>query len=222
MFFIKNGEPLEEGYIFDSKDIKYRVDEFESGDIKTLFVTGMSGSGKSTAGHKYEKDLGIPCYELDDLGINHHFTDAQLREYGPEMSGFFKGPGKKYRLHPDPKNPKWITDDPDWDEVEVSAEFIKYILSKKARCIVEGIGIFMAIDEKRLSIEDFKDSAMIIKGTAAVKSTYRAIRRDYINDKKEDPNLKLKDAVPFHYLVSRIKYMLQDEKMLSKMRKWYK
>lgn len=63
---------------------------------------------------------------------------------------------------------------------------------------------------------------MIIMGTSAIKSTVRALSRDYKNDKKEDPNLKLKDAIPFKYLVSRIKEALQDEKTLKKLREKYK
>ena len=78
---------IHEGYIFDSKDIKYQVEEFEQGKVKTLFVTGHSGSGKSTLGHKYEKELGITCYELDDIRANYNFTDDQLKEYGKEIYG---------------------------------------------------------------------------------------------------------------------------------------
>lgn len=208
---------LNEGYIFDSKDIKYNVEEFEQGKVKTLFVTGHSGSGKSTLGHKYEKELGINCYELDDIGWNYKFTDDQLKEYGPEIYEWFMGPGKKYRLDPS-ANLNLV----DWDLVVASADFIKFILSKNARCIVEGISIFQTLDEGLMKIEQFKNSAMIIKGTSAAKSTVRALKRDYANDKKEDPNLKLKDALPFHYLVNRVKYALHDEGVLREMRKKYK
>lgn len=214
---------VHEGYIFDSKDIKYQVEEFEQGKVKTLFITGHSGSGKSTLGHKYEEELKIPCYELDDIGWNYKFTDDQLKEYGKEIYDWLvKGPGKKYRLEKNPENEKESKNIVDWDLVQASSEFIKYILSKNARCIVEGIAIFQSLDEKLLTIEAFKKSAMIIMGTSAAKSTYRAMKRDYENDKKEDPKLKLKDAIPFHYLVSRVKYALQDEGSLKEMRKKYK
>ena len=222
MFFIDE-QSLNEGYLFDSKTIKYQVKEFEEGTIPTLFITGHSGSGKSTLGHKYEAELGIPCYELDDIALtNHHFTDAQLREYGKEAYDYFRGPGKKYRMYPDPNDPKKILGEPDWDMVEASAAFIKYILSRKARCIVEGIEIFQAIDEHYISVDDLKDSAVIIKGTSATKSTIRGMRRDYLNDKAENPDLKLKDAIPFAYVVARFKYMLKDEKSLRDLRRKYR
>lgn len=76
---------VREGYIFDSKNIEYQVDEFKQGKVKTLFVTGMSGSGKSTLAHKLEKELGINCYELDDIGTNYNFSDDNLKEYGQEI-----------------------------------------------------------------------------------------------------------------------------------------
>ena len=224
-YVMRLSSTVNEGYIFDSKIVKYQVEEFESGKVKTLFVTGMSGSGKSTLGHKYEKDLGINCYELDDIGFNDKFTDDNLKEYGKEIYDWFKGPGKKYRMDPDRyreslNNPDIKLDykEYDWDLDEACADFIKYILSKNARCIVEGIEIFMCLDSKLLNIEQFKNSAMIVMGTSAAKSTYRALKRDYENDKKEDPSIKLKDAIPFDYLKNRIKYALQDEKALKELR----
>ena len=219
------GNYFNEGYIFDSKTIKYQVEEFESGKVKNLFVTGMSGSGKSTLAHKYEKDLGINCYELDDIGFNDKFTDDNLKEYGKEIYDWFKGPGKKYRMDPNRyleslNNPDIKLDykEYDWDLNDACSDFIKYILSKNARCIVEGIEIFMCLDSKLLNIDQFKNSAMIVMGTSAAKSTYRALKRDYELDKKEDPSIKLKDAIPFDYLKNRIKYALQDEKALKELR----
>ena len=71
---------INEGYVFDNKDIEYQVEEFKQGKVKTLFITGHCGSGKSTLGHKYEKELGITCYELDDIGWNYKLTDEQLKK----------------------------------------------------------------------------------------------------------------------------------------------
>jgi hypothetical protein len=226
MFFIKNGEPIEEGYIFDSKDIKYRVDEFESGKVKTLLVTGQSGSGKSTVGHKYEKELGIPCYELDDIGYNWKFTDAQLTEYGKEMYDFFKGPGKKYRIDeemmkkidPTKEAPQDVMG---WKLDVACADFIKYIISKKARCIVEGVNIFFALRSNYISPEMLKDCAVIIKGASGVKSMYRAWKRDFKGPfgTKDDP-LTPKEA--FEVFVARLKFMIDSENGLRKMRQQYR
>ena len=216
---------VHEGYLLSEKDVNYQVEEFKQGKVRTLFVTGHSGSGKSTLAHKYEKELGINCYELDDIGWNQNFTDENLKEYGPEIYNWFMGPGKKYRIEPGTKidatkdAPKNVVQ---WDLITASADFIKYILSKNTRCIVEGIEIFMALDEGKLKIEQFENSAMIIKGTSGIKSVYRSTKRDVEDDKKDNPDDPLKGTQLFKYVVSKVKYMLHDEGVLREMRKKYK
>ena len=76
----------------------------------------------------------------------------------------------------------------------------------------------MCLDSKQLNIDQFENSAMIIMGTSAAKSTYRALKRDYENHKKKDPDSKLKDYIPFDYLKKRINYALRDEKALKELR----
>lgn len=217
---------VNEGYIFDSKDIKYQVNEFKEGKVKTLFVTGHSGSGKSTEGHKYEKELGVTCYELDDIGNNYIYSDENLKEYGQELYDWFMGPGKKYRVEPEVdengNNTRKEPNDVDFDLVEACTSFIKYILSKNARCIVEGISIFMALDEKRLPIEAFEKSALIIKGTSGIKSIYRSTKRDVEWNNSKYPDDQIKGKELFKYVVSKVKYMLHDEGVLREMRKKYK
>ena len=88
---------IHEGYIFDSKDIKYQVEEFESGKIKTLFITGQSGSGKSTLGRKYAEELKIPIYGLDEVIDNYKYTDEQLKEIGQDLYDYFQSDGSDFR-----------------------------------------------------------------------------------------------------------------------------
>ena len=215
---------IQEGYVFDNKDIEYQVEEFKQGKVKTLFITGHSGSGKSTLGHKYEKELGITCYELDDIGYNYIYSDENLKEYGPELYDWFMGPGKKYRIEPkvDENGNNIEPSIIDINTVEAGTSFIKYILSKNARCIVEGISIFMALDEKRLPIEAFEKSALIIKGTSGIKSVYRSTKRDVEWNNAKTPDDKVKGKEIFKYVISKVKYMLHDESILREMRKKYK
>jgi adenylate kinase family enzyme len=216
---------INEGYIFDSKDIKYQVEEFEQGKVKALFVTGQSGSGKSTLAHKYEKELGINCYELDDINYNYKFTDEQLKEYGKELCDFLTGPGKKYRITEE--QAKRLDQENEsmektlgWKADELCGAFIKYLLSKNTRCIVEGVNIFFALKSGYLKPEDFKNSAVIIKGTSMVKSMKRAWDRDFGKDTPED--YKLKGAKEtFEVFVARLKFALQSESALKKVRKQY-
>ena len=207
---------INEGYILSEKDIKYNIKEFESGKVKTLFITGQSGSGKSTLARKYQNKLKIPYYDLDTISINYQYTDDQIKEIGSDLWEFFNGTGKKYRSHPDPENPKRSID-ADWNISECMADFVKYIISKKARCIVDGVQILQILDEKLIDVEIFKNSAVIIRGTSALKSVMRAMKRDYIDNK---PEVGIKDA--FKDFVYRVKWMLQDEASLKQLRKHYK
>ena len=203
---------INEGYVFDNKDIRYNVEEFEQGKVKTLFITGHSGSGKSTLGRKYAEELKVPIYGLDEVIDNYKYTDEQLKEIGQDLYDYFQSDGSDFRI-----NKK--------SEVKVplvnSKKFIEFILKRNSRCIVEGISIFIALHEGLLKIEQFKNSAMIIKGTSVTKSTVRALKRDYAHIKKEDPNIKL-NAIPFNYFVNRVKYALHNEDLLREMRKKYK
>ena len=60
--FIRNPELYNEAYIKNIKDIYYNKDQFDSGEINLCFITGHSGSGKSTMAHKNESD-NIEVYE---------------------------------------------------------------------------------------------------------------------------------------------------------------
>jgi ABC-type oligopeptide transport system ATPase subunit len=201
---------INEGYLLSEKDVKYQVEEFESGKIKTLFITGQSGSGKSTLGRKYAEELKIPIYGLDEVIDNYKYTDEQLKEIGQDLYEYFQSDGSDFRI-----NKK--------SEVRVplvnSKKFIEFILKRNSRCIVEGIHIFLLFSEDMLNIDQLKNSAIIIKGTSGLKSTYRSVKRDYESDKKEDPNIKITDALNFNYLKSKIQDMIKDEKNIKSLRK---
>ena len=88
-----------EGYVMNEEDIYYNKDKFDSGEINLCFITGHSGSGKSTMGNNMQKD-NVEHYDLDDVVANKmHFTMANLKEYGDLIYSFFSGPGKKILLH---------------------------------------------------------------------------------------------------------------------------
>ena len=61
-----------EGYFKSDKDIYYNKDKFDSGEINLCFITGLSGSGKSTMGRGMSsKD--VEHYEMDDVICNDNF-----------------------------------------------------------------------------------------------------------------------------------------------------
>ena len=214
---------IHEGYVFDSKDIKYQVEEFEQGKVKTLFITGLVGSGKSTLGRKYKEQFKIPLYQLDDIGWNDKYSDDQLKNEYPDMYNFLTGPGKKYRIIDGKINGVEVNSE-NFNDSEACGNFIKYILSKNPRCIVEGIQIFVAVADKQIDINSFEKSALFIKGTSGAKAVYRGTKRDIELD-KEYPiynNGPLKGKNLFKHVLTQIKFMLQDEKSLKELRNRYK
>ena len=176
---------ITEGIIKNEKDIYYNKDKFDSGEINLCFITGHSGSGKSTMGRGMAKD-NIEHYELDDLIQNYNFSDDNLKEYGDLIYSFFKGPGKKYRYYSYDDLKKCTNPlDDSGDEFDkcVNTDFINYAIKyskshPKTKFVIEGIWIFFFIAPDKL-----KDYAVFIKGTSHLLSSFRAAKRDSGNEK---------------------------------------
>ena len=180
---IKESSVLE-GLLKSDKDIYYNKGKFDSGEINLCFITGLSGSGKSTMGRGMSsKD--IEHYEMDDIICNYAFSDDNLKEYGGLVESFFKGPGKEYRLkRGDEDHNNAVFDSHENYEKEITQLFVKHAISyckshKGIKYVCDGIWIFMFIKPGQL-----KDCAVYIKGTSSIKSGYRALKRDIDEDKR--------------------------------------
>lgn len=182
----KEKETMKEAYILPKKDIYYNRDKFNSGEINLCFITGQSGSGKSTMGGKMQGKAEV--YDLDDVIWNKEsFTMANFKDYGELIYSFFTGKGNKYYItadelkgitskdkddKPKPKN--------DWNyEHDLITDFVDYAISwakshPNIKYVLEGIWIYMYIEPSKL-----KDFAVYIKGTSMVTSIYRASKRDH-------------------------------------------
>lgn len=159
------GDYLEEA---KREDALHNADKFKSGDINLCFITGLSGSGKSTMA----KGLDAEHYELDDLLVQWNFSDENLKEYGDLIYSFFKGPGKKYR--------EVASEEGQTDKYEegIVRDFIKYAKSyaashKNKKFIIEGVELIWFIQPSEL-----KDYAVFVKGTSANTSMHRSAWRD--------------------------------------------
>ena len=181
---IMNAQLLESNLI-NEKDILYNKEKFDSGEINLCFITGHSGSGKSTMGRNMSSNK-VEHYELDDLNTNYKFTDDQLKEYGDLIYSYFKGPGKKYRYtsFKDMQNCTNPLDD-SGDEYDkcINTSFIKYAINyakshKNTKFVIEGIWLYFFIKP-----EELKDYAVYIKGTSKIVSAYRAAKRDSQDEK---------------------------------------
>lgn len=216
-FKVNESQIILEDYFVDKKDIYYNKDKFDSGEINLCFITGLSGSGKTTMG-KTMQFGNIEVYELDDIISNWNFSDANLKEYGSLVYSFFKGPGKMYRYT---SYDEWMNDSK-WDnptnpyansyDAMIIKDFIKYAKlyansHKNIKFILEGVWVFYFIDPKELD-----SYAVYIKGTSVLISFIRSAKRDC-----QDANSNMEKFGSFIKMVTsigRMKGYLSNEKRL--------
>lgn len=169
---------INEGTIFNEKDIFYNKDKFDSGEINLCFITGHSGSGKTTMA-KNMADDNTEVYELDDLIANKtHFTIEQMKEYGDLYYSYFTGRGKKFWYTIEDIKGGKAKSVGDNYEVLLLDDFIEYAKSyvkshRNKKYILEGIWLYMYTDPSKL-----QDYAVYIKGTSKLVSDLRASKRD--------------------------------------------
>ena len=172
-----------EGVVFNEKDIYYNRDKFEKGETNLCFITGHSGSGKSTMAKGLASTPNIEHYELDDVVANKMtFTMNQLKEYGDLIYSFFTGVGKKYYYDKSDVDSGNVTPINGLYEEKLINDFvdfsIKYANSHNdKKIIIEGIWLYEFIEPSKL-----KEYAVYVKGTSALLSTIRAANRDSRND----------------------------------------
>lgn len=173
-----NSEYLEERMIANMKDIYYNKDKFDSGEINLCFITGHSGSGKSTMGRNMAGDK-IEHYELDDVVTNKmQFSMSNFKEYGDLIYSFFNGSGKKYYYTKEDVDNGSVKSVGDKYEELLIKDFISYSMKyakshKDTKFVVEGLWLLDFIEPSEL-----KDYAVYIKGTSLLVSTIRAANRD--------------------------------------------
>ena len=206
-----------ESVIFNSKDTYYNKDKFDSGEINLCFITGFSGSGKSTMANEMEKS-GIEKYELDDLVFQFNFSDDNLKEYGGMIYSFFNGPGKKYRAVKGIDDLKTDKEADDY-QADICIDFIDYAKKyasshKDKKFVVEGVEIFGAYIDK---IESLKDYAIYIKGTSLFNSYIRSAKRD--SQDAETDFGKFKSFMKMISSSSRFKQYLISNTRLNKIKK---
>ena len=212
---------IEEGYFKSDKDIYYNKDKFDSGEINLCFITGLSGSGKSTMGRNMSSK-NIEHYEMDDVICNDNFSDDNLKEYGGLISSFFKGAGKSFRLiQDDDKHNDSVFNTHKNYEKEITQAFVKHAISyckshKGIKYVCDGIWIFMFIKPEQL-----KDCAVYIKGTSSIKSGYRALKRDIDEDKRNGMTSLQIFKHEFKRVKEDILYARENQKELKSFRSYF-
>ena len=164
-----------ENYFTNMDDIYYNKKKFDRGEINVCFITGQSGSGKSTMGRSYTKKAVV--VELDDIIWNKaYFTLEDLEfKYSKLVSDFFTDPkyAKYFVTVEELNNSKF-----DNYESDLTNDFIDYTIKYAAKhrdvkFVLEGVWIYEFVDPKKI-----QDYAVYIKGTSMVVSLFRACKRD--------------------------------------------
>jgi len=206
-----------ESYVFDEEDFYYNKDKFDSGETNICFITGYSGSGKSTMG----KDMSDVAehYDVDLLIYQDEYSEEYYKTYGGPYKKWdlfhkflFKDKiGKKFRVplgeicgNPDLK---------DFDK-KITLAFTNFVLRfaethKDRKFVLEGIWFYEFISPELL-----QDYAVYIKGTSGIKSLLRATKRDI-------PEYKgIKDGIDS--FTWNLKRMKEVEEKLQMYRKYFK
>ena len=218
-----NTKSINESILFNEKDIYYNKNKFDFGEINLCFITGHSGSGKSTMARNMQKD-NIEHYELDDLQcIKDHFTMAQLKEYGDLIYSYFNGPGKKfyitYKELIDNKIPGSEYED------KLFPGFVHYAMQyarshKNRKYVIEGVWLFDRDESGTpyFNPEEFKDYAFYIKGTSLIISKYRAAKRDAKLENNKQIDILRYTAKGFF---KNWKWYFIDEKQINRFRNYF-
>lgn len=171
---------VNEAVFKNEDDIYYNKDKFDSGEINLCFITGLSGSGKSTMAHELEGD-NIEAYELDDIThIWRVYNNRLSGSIGPMAKAFFDGPGKKYVYTTKDawcKKYQSVEDKMNYNNQIIRA-FYKFAISyakihNQSKYIIEGVQIMFSFKPAEL-----KKYAVCVKGTSLITSSIRAAKRD--------------------------------------------
>lgn len=214
--FVSNNY-LNESILINENDIYYNKDKFNSGEINLCFITGLSGSGKSTMGRDMQSH-GIEHYDMDDLQcIADHFTLNDLKKYGDLIYSYFTGEGKKfyitYKELKDNQVPESEYED------KLFPGFVHYAMKyakahKDKKFVLEGVWLFQ---KKWFTPDEFKDYAFYIKGTSMIISHIREAKRD-----SKDAGSKFKQGLAFVSCMSKNwKWYVIDEGQVNKFRKYF-
>jgi len=162
---------INENIIIDSPNYMANIDKWENGKSNILLITGLSGSGKSTAAWALAEEYKATAIHLDMFQCYYRFKEEGISNKSMEYV-------EKYlKLHPEANN----IDFSDIRYKEFGAifnKFFSWLLSelkkdKKNKYVVEGAHIMLFTSYKSLD-----KLPIICLGTSLTKSTIRRWVRD--------------------------------------------
>ena len=169
---------LNENYIIDKKNAELDIDMWKKdSDHNILFITGLSGSGKSTYARQLAKEENATIIELDIFQCYDKFKNAGTRKNDISMkmvSEFLE------------ENPEMV--DIDFSNIKLESfgdsftKYFKWLVNKlhksNERYIVEGIHVMLFIP-----YSDIKGEPIICIGTSMIKSFWRMWKREGLTHK---------------------------------------
>ena len=176
----KQYQILLERLLFSSDDLVYNMDQWLNSSDGKLFITGYTGSGKSTLASKFSKKYNVKHIELDD------YIPVDVNKVKRLRS---ENKFKELQLYFD----------------KISNKAINDLLNSKDKLIIEGIQIFLFND-----LNKFKEHSIIITGTSALKSFYRAVKRNLNSDWSEKYSFfEVVDDVYYNLFIKKVEYFIK-------------
>jgi hypothetical protein len=184
-------------------------------------ILGLSGSGKTTLSKDYIDKKNYEVIELDDVvKCMYGFSDENLKEYGSLIYNYWvTGPGKDRREDFDRYMEGYIRDF-NIENKGLIKDFLKYAFKyasshKNIKFVFEGVWPLYYYNP-----EEFKDYAVFMKGTSAIKSIKRATVRQF-NDEKDKWTVKERLDHAFQQFVSSVQIAKDLDKNIKIYRKYF-
>jgi uridine kinase len=211
-------DAIQESVVFSKPDYLRNMGKWEENSKENLlFITGLSGSGKSTIAKQYAKEHNAWIINMDAWDCNYIFFEDDSVEWtdGKKVSDKKSDLGDQliieyFNDHPDIKG-HYLMTIIDKDYNAYKKEIFPFIRWLKETCvtrypdqlfIVEGLQLFEGVTPEYLL-----DRPVIIMGTSVIQSLCREMKRDNFNflaDVKEG--------------IRKFQLWMRDEKQIKKIR----
>lgn len=198
--------PMNEAIFFNEEDLVFNFQNWKKEKNKNiLYVTGLSGSGKSTISREYAKKYNAVAYTMDVVHEGRLDENEFLKKYADNNKDYLKMVETNWRTV------NSIT------YFHEHFKFMEFMISelhkmKNKLFIIEGIHIYEMYQLGILPHDYFDDKPSIIKGTSAFTSFIRRILR------AQGGVFKISELLHQAKIGWGFKYYIEDEKKLSGMR----